>query len=201
MSSHPLTHSQVGVTSDAPSGPLDTSSPTGSSPITITYTARGVGTTAGTYIQTTVTRTIIVLNPCSSPELLCNSPRVCTVGGVCPSAAPPPSADGTTSSVARSDQTLASFDLVPPVISVSGSGSDLVAGGRVVGRATHLQVGSGTYVDAGKQGSCNLLVLPSGKSGTTGLVCVVLVFGHESHLWHMWWELQSHNHMESPWLV
>jgi hypothetical protein len=138
------------VTSDAPSGPLDTSSPTGSSPITITYTAQGTGSAAGTIIQTTVTRTIIILNPCSSPELLCNSPRVCTVGGVCPAAAPPPAADGTTSSVARSDQTLASFDLVPPVVTVSGAGTDLVAGGRVVGKATRLQVGPGTYVDAGE---------------------------------------------------
>jgi hypothetical protein len=90
------------------------------------------------HLQVTKTRTVVVLNPCA-PELLCYSPRACTVNGVCPT------------SSSGSGVSLASYDLTPPVITLLGAGSDLAAGGRVIGRQTTLTVSGGAYVDPGKR--------------------------------------------------
>jgi hypothetical protein len=58
---------QIPVTSNgpAPNVPLNTSQPTGSTPLVITYTAEGSGGEVAT-----ITRTLVILNPCV-PETLC----------------------------------------------------------------------------------------------------------------------------------
>ncbi|MEW5316415.1 MAG: hypothetical protein WDW38_007790 [Sanguina aurantia] len=84
-----------------------------------------------------VTRLVSVVDGCSSPEFTCTTSLVCSYQGACDSF----------SSTVPSATSIAT--LSPPLISISGTGTNLYKDGSSFGMLTVVAVGSGAYQDAG----------------------------------------------------